>query len=112
MRNVKNLTAVAALIIVALLAFPSISGSGLFDHENETVILDDHFAAEIASTDRISGVKTFFTILQPGSMNFLDEQITRWLTENPGVAIKQTNVTVGEVEGDKKEPNIIINVWY
>ena len=65
-----------------------------------------------ASTDRIVGVKTFFTKLHPGAMNFLDEQITRWLTENPGVQIKRTNVTTGQVQAKKTEPNIIINVWY
>jgi hypothetical protein len=65
-----------------------------------------------ASTDRIAGVKTFFTKLHPGAMTFLDEQITRWLTDNPGIRIKQTNVTTGEVQAKKTEPNIIITVWY
>jgi hypothetical protein len=65
-----------------------------------------------ASTDRIGGVKTFFTKLHPGALNFLDEQITRWLTENPGVQVKRTNVATGEVQSKKTEPNIIITVWY
>ena len=65
-----------------------------------------------ASTDRIVGVKTFFTKLHPGALNFLDEQITRWLTENPGVQIKRTNVATGELQAKKTEPNIIITVWY
>jgi hypothetical protein len=64
------------------------------------------------STARIGGVKTFFTKLHPGAMTFLDEQITRWLTENPRIQIKQTNVTTGEVQAKKTEPNIIITVWY
>jgi hypothetical protein len=68
--------------------------------------------AKTASSDRIEGVKTFFTKLHPGAMNFLDEQITRWLTENPNVQIKRTNVSTGEVQAKKTEPNIIINVWY
>jgi hypothetical protein len=67
---------------------------------------------KIASTDRIAGVKTFFTKLHPGALNFLDEQITRWLTENPGVQIKRTNVATGELQAKKTEPNIIITVWY
>ena len=67
---------------------------------------------KIASTDRIGGVKTFFTKLHPGALNFLDEQITRWLTENPGIKIKRTNVATGEIQGKKSEPNIIISVWY
>jgi hypothetical protein len=66
----------------------------------------------VASTDRIEGVKTFFTKLHPGALNFLDEQITRWLTENPGVQVKRTNVATGEVQAKKTEPNIIITIWY
>jgi len=69
-------------------------------------------AQKTASTDRIEGVKTFFTKLHPGALNFLDEQITRWLTENPGIQIKRTNVATGEIQGKKSEPNIIISVWY
>ncbi|HUV64773.1 MAG TPA: hypothetical protein VMW24_12810 [Sedimentisphaerales bacterium] len=61
---------------------------------------------------RIRAVKTFFTKLHPGAIDFLDEQITRWLSENPDVAIKQTNVTVGEVQAKKTEPNILVTVWY
>ena len=61
---------------------------------------------------RIQGVKTFFTKLHPGAISFLDEQITRWLSENPNVEVKQTNVAVGEVEAKKTEPNIIITVWF
>jgi len=62
--------------------------------------------------DRITGVKTFFTKLHPGAMEFLDEQIQKWLQENPGVHIKLTNTTTGEVQAKKTEPNIIITVWY
>ncbi len=64
------------------------------------------------SADRITGVKTFFTKLHAGAMNFLDEQITKWLTENPGIVIKRTNTVTGEIQGKKTEPNIIITVWY
>ena len=67
---------------------------------------------KIASTDRITGVKTFFTKLHPGALNFLDEQITRWLTENPGVQIKRTNVVTGHLQAKKTEPNILVTVWY
>ena len=67
---------------------------------------------KIASTDRIAAVKTFFTKLHPGALNFLDEQITRWLTDNPGIRIKRTNVATGDIQGKKSEPNIIITVWY
>ena len=65
-----------------------------------------------APTGRIEGVKTFFTKLHPGAINFLDEQITKWLKENPNVSVKRTNIVVGEVQAKKTEPNILISVWY
>ncbi len=67
---------------------------------------------KIVSSDRITGIKTFFTKLHPGAMEFLDEQIGKWLKANPGVTIKRTNVTTGDVQAKKTEPNIIITVWY
>jgi hypothetical protein len=66
----------------------------------------------VSTTDRITGVKTFFTKLHPGAMNFLDEQISDWLKENPDVRIKRTNIATGEVQAKKTEPNILITVWY
>ena len=69
-------------------------------------------APKAVSTDRITGVKTFFTKLHPGAIQFLDEQINDWLKQNPGVTIKRTNVTTGDVQSKKTEPNIIITVWY
>ena len=68
--------------------------------------------AQQAPASRISGVKTFFTKLHPGAMEFLDEQIIKWLKENPEISIKSTNTTTGEVQAKKTEPNIIIHVWY
>ena len=67
---------------------------------------------KMVSSERITGVKTFFTKLHVGSIAFLDEQITNWLKENPGVAIKRTNTATGVVEGKKTEPHIIVTVWY
>jgi len=67
---------------------------------------------KVVSSDRITGVKTFFTKLHAGAINFLDEQITNWLNNNPGITIKQTNTATGEMTGKKTEPNIIITVWY
>ncbi|MHC4105740.1 MAG: hypothetical protein ACYSR9_12430 [Planctomycetota bacterium] len=67
---------------------------------------------KIASGDRITGVKTFFTKLHPGAINFLDEQITKWLAENPDVVIKRTNIITGEIQAKKTDPNIIITVWF
>lgn len=69
-------------------------------------------AEKMVSAERITGVKTFFTKLHPGAMDFLDEQITNWLKNNPGVTIKRTNTVTGEVQGKKTEPNIIVTVWY
>lgn len=69
-------------------------------------------AIKAPAVHRIEGVKTFFTKLHPGAIEFMDEQITRWLKENPEVDIKRTNVTVGEVQAKKTEPNILITVWY
>ena len=65
-----------------------------------------------ATGERITGVRTFFTKLHPGAINFLDEQITEWLKKNPDITIKRTNVTVGEIQAKKTEPNILITVWY
>jgi len=67
---------------------------------------------KIVSGDRITGVKTFFTKLHPGAINFLDEQITKWLRENPEVIIKRTNIITGEIQAKKTDPNIIITVWF
>ena len=69
-------------------------------------------AAQPAATGRIEGVRTFFTKLHPGAINFLDEQIARWLKENPNVIVKRTNVVVGVVQAKKTEPNILVSVWY
>ena len=69
-------------------------------------------AATMATGERITGVRTFFTKLHPGAISFLDEQITEWLKKNPDISIKQTNVTVGEIQAKKTEPNILITVWY
>ncbi len=67
---------------------------------------------KVASAERITSVKTFFTKLHPGAMDFLDEQITKWLKDNPDVTIKRTNTVTGMVQAKKTEPNIIITVWY
>lgn len=67
---------------------------------------------QITSSDRITGVKTFFTKLHPGALEFLDDLVNDWLKDHPEVRIKHTNVTTGEVQAKKTEPNIIICVWY
>jgi len=69
-------------------------------------------APQAATAGRIEGVRTFFTKLHPGAIDFLDEQITRWLKENPSIVVKRTNIVVGEVQSKKTEPNILVTVWY
>ena len=69
-------------------------------------------AKKIVSSERITGVKSFFTKLHPGAIEFLDEQITNWLSDNPGITIKRTNTVTGLVRGKTTEPNIIITIWY
>ncbi len=68
--------------------------------------------APASSGQRIKGVKTFFTKLHPGALEFMDEQINNWLKEHPDVYIKHTNITTGDVQAKKTEPNVIITVWY
>jgi len=67
---------------------------------------------KVFSAERITGIKTFFTKLHAGAIEFLDEQITSWLQSNPNIIIKHTNTATGELVGKKTEPNIIVTVWY
>ncbi len=66
----------------------------------------------VAPVGRITACKTFFTKMHPGAIHFLDEQIAKWLAENPQVVIKLTNVLQGEITEKKIEQNIVIVVWY
>jgi hypothetical protein len=69
-------------------------------------------APAVPAGGRITGMRTFFTKLHAGAMDFLGEQICRWLEEIPEINIKMTNITTGDVQGKKTEPNLIITVWY
>jgi hypothetical protein len=69
-------------------------------------------ATPVPGGERITGVKTFFTKLHPGALEFMDEQISGWLKDHPEICIKHTNITTGEVQAKKTEPNIIITLWY
>lgn len=68
--------------------------------------------AAVAPGERIATCKTFFTKLHPGALRFLEEQITGWLRDNPGVIIKRTDVVTGDITEKKAEPSLIIVVWY
>jgi hypothetical protein len=67
---------------------------------------------QVLSTGRITSVKTFFAKLHVGAMEFLDEQVSEWLKKNPSIHIKQIQTAVGEIQGKKTEPNLIITIWY
>jgi len=67
---------------------------------------------KVSWPDRITGVKTFYTKLHAGAIDFLDEQICKWLVDNPGVNIKRTNTSTGDIVGKKTEPSLIISIWY
>lgn len=69
-------------------------------------------SGKIVSTDRITGVKVFFTKLHAGAIDFIIEQINGWLKDNPDVVVKRANTTTGMVVAKKTEPNLIITVWY
>ena len=66
----------------------------------------------VAVTERITRMKIFVIKLHHGSLEYVEEQIAEWLRDNPDVVIKRTDVSVGEVQAKKTEPNLIINVWY
>jgi len=66
----------------------------------------------VMSSERITGVKTFFTKLHPGALEFLDDQINSWLKDNPTVHVKHVCTVTGEVQSKKTEPNIIVTVWF
>jgi len=68
--------------------------------------------AAVSGNERITGCKTFFTKLHPGAIDFMDEQISQWLKDNPGIMIKATSAVTGEIQGKKTEPNILLTVWY
>ena len=67
---------------------------------------------KIVSSDRITGVRTFFAKSHAGSIDFLGQQITNWLKNNPDIRIKRTNMATGDIVGKKTEPNILMTVWY
>jgi hypothetical protein len=89
---------------------PSSGASEAHEEMSMPVIKDT--GKKVSWPDRITGVKTFYTKLHPGAIEFLDEQISRWLTDNPGVTIKRTNVVTGDIVAKKTEPNIVVTVWY
>lgn len=88
------------------------SGSGPVAESPASTVPQPPGRSQIVSGGRITGMKIFFTKLQAGSMDFMEEQVKNWLANNPGIVIKCTNVISGPVVGKKTEPNIIITLWY
>lgn len=86
------------------------SGGAAEASEEMPVIKDT--GKKVSWPDRITGIKNFYTKLHPGAIEFLDEQICKWLADNPGVTVKLTNTVTGDIVAKKTEPNIIITVWY
>lgn len=82
------------------------------DAPKQNTIQSPAQAVQMPGLGRITGIKTFFTKLHPGAINFLDEQITDWLKKNPDIVVKRTNVVTGEIQSKKTDPNIIITIWY
>ena len=56
--------------------------------------------------------RTFHIRLSDKAMKYLDEQINDWTDQNPDIEIKFANTVIGEVEGKKIEPHLIVTVWY
>jgi len=105
-------TPVAAASAPASPAAPAVAPKPAPHIQAPQVPLRKPVAAGPAPAGRISNCRTFFTKLHPGAIKFLDDQITGWLKENPGVIIKHTNVTTGDIVDKKTEPNILVTVWY
>jgi hypothetical protein len=88
-----------------------ISSSSANEASEDMPVIKDT-GKKVSWPDRITGVKNFYTKLHAGAIDFLDEQICKWLMDNPGVTVKRTNTVTGDIVGKKTEPNIIITVWY
>jgi hypothetical protein len=88
------------------------SGSASESSEETPMPVIKDTGKKVSWPDRITGVKNFYTKLHAGAIDFLDEQICKWLMDNPGVNIKRTNTVTGDVVGKKTEPSIIITIWY
>ena len=69
-------------------------------------------SAPVAAGERITNVKTFFSKLHAGAIDFLNNQIAEWLQNNPDIVVKRTNVVTGDVVSKKTEPNILYIIWY
>jgi hypothetical protein len=90
----------------------NLGGGGASEAEPEERPVVRDAGKKVSWPDRITGCKTFYAKLHAGAIEFLDEQISNWLRDNPGVSIKQTNTVVGDVAAKKTEPNIVITIWY
>ena len=57
-------------------------------------------------------VRSFHGRLSTQGLEFLDNQINDWLSDNAEVEVKFVTSTVGVFEGKMREPAMILNLWY
>lgn len=100
------------------LAAPSAAESESADHiqlfagEKTTQRESKQYKRQPTATGKgATRVRTFDTKLSRGAMEMLDEQINLWLDET-GYEVKFVSTTIGDVQGKKTEPHLIINIWY
>ena len=58
-----------------------------------------------------SHVKTFIGKLTREAISYMDEQINKWLEENPEVEVKFVTVVQGDIIGRTREPSLLVCVW-
>lgn len=84
-----------------------------FETDSKLVAGQYEFKRPLIKSDKgATRVRTFHTRLAANAMSYMDDQINRWIDQNPDIEVKFTNATVGVVEGKKSEPHLIVTVWY
>ena len=58
-----------------------------------------------------SHVRTFTAKTTKEGIAYMDEQINRWLAENPEVEVKFVTVVPGDIIGRTRDPSLFISVW-
>jgi ABC-type glycerol-3-phosphate transport system substrate-binding protein len=57
-------------------------------------------------------VKSFHCKYSEQGLEYIDDQINRWLDEHPDIEVKFVTPTVMTFEGKFREPALVLNVWY
>lgn len=63
------------------------------------------------SSHGASHVKTFVAKLTKEAISYMDEQINRWLADNPNAEVKFVTVAQGDIVGRTREPSLLVSVW-